>query len=424
MSKCISGLPNLQITSLSGTTITCEKLDAPPLRPEKTWRIASDESRISPLISLHESICHGTSYIFVSEKLTKTQQLFLISELNRLLPEPYNINAFLTSGSTGQSKIIVHSNNNLIKSAEKIISKFPKLKEKTFHHVFSTSYMAGLLNNLILPWISRSIIFLDNSFNPLSAFNITKNSSIFSTKFIWLNPTMIKSLVSASKLKNLVAPNWDFALSATGPLSDKLKNDFSNIFEIPIFNTYGSTEMLFISAELGNVNFHSCGEPLNNVFIKLNNSNEILVNTDTLARYELHYDDKLNNYNLISNDFNIFNKTNDVGEMISNSLILNSRSDDIVVVNGINYSLAPIEDYASKFPGVMHVCASMKYGGNHRDLVLFYEIDKGFPNFSVDLFSEYVKNFSENTLIPSKLFKIQFPILSNGKIDKYKLRNL
>lgn len=424
MTNCISGLPNLQITLLNGNTINCKNLDTTPVPQEKVWNHVSDEDRISPLISLHDSVCHGTSFIFTSRKLPKEKKTFLVSELNRLIPEPYGINAFLTSGSTGSPKIIIHSNNNLLKSAQKILKHFPQLKEKKFHHIFPTNYMAGLLNNLILPWISQSEIFLDNEFNPTSSLNLTRNSFTFSTEFAWLNPTMLKSLINASKYRSIPFPKWNFIFSATGPLLSDLKKDFSRLFKIPIFNTYGSTELLFISAEYKSLNFDSCGQPLEKIQIKLTSSKEILVKTDTLAIHELQFDNKVGAYSLITNNNSLFNNTHDVGDYISDSILLHSRSDDIVVLNGVNYSLTEIEDFASKFPGIKHVCASAKYGGTEKDLVMFFEKEESETKLSEEEFFRYLKTFSSPILVPKKLIDISFPISNNGKVDKFKLRNM
>ena len=424
MTNCISGLPNLHITFLNGSTLTCENLDTTSIPHEKIWKIASDEDRVSPLISLHDSVCHGTAYLFTSRKLPKEKKIFLISELNRLIPEPFGINAFLTSGSTGLPKIIIHTNKNLIISAQKILKQFPNLMGKRFHHVFPTNYMAGLLNNLILPWISQSEILLDNEFNPISSLNLTRNSFIFSTEFAWLNPTMIKSLINASKYRKITFPKWNFIFSATGPLQSDIKKDFSKLFEIPIFNTYGSTEMLFISAENQSINFDSCGQPLDKVQIQLTDLREILVRTDTLAVYELIYNRELNIYELITNNSSLFTNTHDLGDFISESIILNSRSDDIVVLNGINYSLTEIEIFASNYPGIKHACASAKYGGTEKDLILFYEKENNKAIFSEEEFLDYLKTISTPILVPRKLISIKFPISNNGKIDKFKLRNM
>ncbi len=424
MTNCISGLPNLQITLLNGDTLSCKNLDATSVPKNKIWKNASDEDRISPLFSLHDSICNGTAYLFTSRKLPKEKRIFLLSELNRLIPEPLGINAFLTSGSTGLPKIIIHTNKNLIISAQKILKQFPTLRGKKFHHVFPTNYMAGLLNNLILPWISQSEILLDNEFNPISSLSLTRNSVAFSTEFAWLNPTMIKSLINASKYRKITFPKWNFIFSATGPLHNDLKRDFSRLFDIPIFNTYGSTEMLFISAEYKSINFDSCGQPLDKVNIQLTDLKEILVRTDTLAIYELIYDKALNNYELIVNNNSLFTNTHDLGDIISDSILLTSRSDDIVVLNGINYSLTEIENFASKFPGIKHACASAKYGGTEKDLVLFYEKENNKLIFSEEEFLNYLKTISTPKLIPSKLINIKFPISNNGKVDKFNLRNM
>ena len=70
-----------------------------------------------------------------------------------------------TSGTSGSPKGVMHSFNNLILSAIAFNKKFNFNKKNTFYHNLPMSYMAGILNLLVLPFISESKIVLGKRFN-------------------------------------------------------------------------------------------------------------------------------------------------------------------------------------------------------------------------------------------------------------------
>ena len=85
----------------------------------------------------------------------------IINSLN--IDTPYLIT--FTSGSTGKPKGVIHSFENLIKSAESFNQRFGFSSENRFLHHLPMSYMAGILNSIILPFITQSKIILGSRFS-------------------------------------------------------------------------------------------------------------------------------------------------------------------------------------------------------------------------------------------------------------------
>ncbi|MCX6983739.1 MAG: AMP-binding protein, partial [Lentisphaerae bacterium] len=74
-----------------------------------------------------------------------------------------------TSGSTGVPKGVMHSFNNLVNSAVAFKDLFKFGPQNIFYHNFPMTYMAGILNLMIMPLISGSKIVLGERFGVANA---------------------------------------------------------------------------------------------------------------------------------------------------------------------------------------------------------------------------------------------------------------
>jgi len=104
-----------------------------------------------------------------------------------------------TSGSTGVPKGVVHSFKNLVLSAIAFNKRFNFGKENIFYHNLPMTYMAGILNLIILPFISESKIVIGEKFNVMNIANFWEIPIKYSVNTFWFIPTIITLLLKLDR---------------------------------------------------------------------------------------------------------------------------------------------------------------------------------------------------------------------------------
>lgn len=434
---CASGLPNFQINSLQFRKLDCEDLDYNEVQGQKftragNWQIIDSKDRISPLIGLHSAIVSSRSTFFLPKDKDMKWAKKMIDILETTNANHEGLAAFVTSGSSGEPTVVIHRTTSLIEACNKMLSQFPELRNNVFQHLFPSTYMAGILNNTLLPWIANSKIFLDNEFSFQSPFSIGEASQLQQTRFAWLSPSMMSSLTSAAGAKNFIKPQWEFYLSATAPLFTEVRDRFHDAFGIHGFNTYGSTELLFISAEHEWDSTVTSGNPLMGVKVEMIStgempdtlSQEIFVETNTSPVGIIKWQDETHEYQYVDLESIKRFSTRDIGHWEGERIMLTGRTDDIIVLGGINFSLANCEKIAKSFPGVVEACAFAPYGGSFLGLTLVYEIALNSSDFSEPNYLEFLKRELGAKYFPRNLVLKKLPRTHTGKVDRQAIRKI
>ncbi len=366
----------------------------------------------------------------------KTEDRFVqgaVKFLDRTVTSNAGLCAFLSSGSTGIPKIIVHSVSSLKKSALKIVERYPEISGKRFHHFFPSNYMAGILNCTLIPLLSGGSIFLDDQFNFSSSFTTPVRAKEFKAKVAWLSPSMLASInIQASKGRGSF-PEWEVVLAATGPLTTSVRDQVLEFSKSKIYNTFGTTESLFISTELEIRKQVDCGSPLSNVSARImsedgalcaTGSGALYVKSDTVAKYIFQGFETVGggfDFSEIPVSQDSYVPTGDAATIQNNRIQIEGRNDDIVVLGGLNISLARVESVAREFPQVIEVCAYARFGGTIADLSLYYEASD-VDLFSERLFHEFLVEKLGMDDVPRKLFRRNLPRTPSGKVDRMQIR--
>jgi long-chain acyl-CoA synthetase len=332
-------------------------------------------------------------------------------DLNLLLIPP----AFKSSGIP---KIVVHKLENLFKSANSLKEHYPILSGLRFLHYLPTHYMAGVLNTILLPAICGGSIVLDEVYSGNQMVYLPNKIKSQKIQMIWSTPNLINAICALYKNKS-IDTDLKLILHATGPLNMKKRDLISNIFDVTVLNTYGLTEILFVSGEQTMKQSITIGETISTSrFIYTNQTLRIfsttfpsavlLFNPETMILKQ----EKLN--------FNFF-ETNDLYYNTNNGVALNGRIDDIVKFNGVSVSLDYIENIANSFNSIFASCARVSNLDTMPFLELLIEIEPS-SNFSLSEFKNYLVNNLSKHEIPKKIIPSILEKLPNGKIDRVKIR--
>jgi long-chain acyl-CoA synthetase len=382
------------------------------------WVSYSGENRLES-ISLLRSCQDSSLNILLVPPVFKKLETSLLRQLNSCYPEGRSLIAFCSSGSSGVPKVIVHTFDKLIESANNLITHYPNIKNGVTYSSFPFFYMAGILNNLIVPLLAQSVVVLDKAFDFSSAFRISSLFERISIDWAWLSPGMINSIVSSNrKLSNSLT--LKFILSATGPLRQLRRNQASEYFRCDVLNTYGLTELLFVSGEWQASNDISLGKPIKGCDLRLEN-HEVQIRTNTLCEQIF----KLEKGRLIPTKLEFtpdkWVRTNDIGIPSSAGIQLTGRNDDIAILHGENVSLNLIEEVAESFDLVLASCARISPEGTSDILELFVELRIETDDAKSALRQHLIANLPLHWL-PSKISIKELPRLASGKIDRRCIR--
>jgi len=334
---------------------------------------------------------------------------------------------FFTSGTTGLPKGYVHSIEALINSANDMLMHLEIKKPIRMLHVMPIGYMAGFLNTIIMPLLTGGSIVLEEQFSPAIGMAFWKNCIQKNIDTFWLTPTMLSLVNKFTRSPSdveWIRQNIRYPLVATAKLKEKLFDEVKENLGIIPLETYGLTEMLFLSA-----NKHekyrrgSVGQLLPNISLDINKvTNELNVRSPYLAEKEI---------SLVESEVKIFDRnssfsTGDVGAIDSEGfLIISDRLKDIVKVGGVRISPRYIEEklllQCNEIEDIAVVGVDSEFWGE--ELVAYIILKPGNSEKSIIKIQENSKACLPKDHQPSHYRMIdKFPYSSTGKVDKRTLK--
>ena len=361
------------------------------------------------------------SNIFFSNLQNKKDQEKVLLNLNKFFPQSKKLLAFCTSGSTGRFKIIIHSLESLISSARDLIQHYPAIVGGVTYSGFPLNYMAGVLNNTIVPMVASSPIILDEDFSFSTAYRLKGLFTRYSVAWSWLSPGVINSFLSSGQEMD-ASINLKLILNATGPLLSNKRTLACNRFNTPVLNTYGLSELLFVSGENEVQSEVTIGKPLvmksvdvyeGRIAIKSNTECEYIFQTGEDYEFTPIAVERTPQGQFL---------TQDLGKIWKDIFVLSSRADDIVIRNGANVSLSLLEQTAESHPNVIHACARLNFSAKFEFLEVIVEIIDGVE-FKESEMRSYMVSLLPQSHLPSKIISEKLPKLPSGKVDKISIRN-
>ena len=325
---------------------------------------------------------------------------------------------FFSSGTEGEAKGIAH-NYNALKLSAINFNKHNNIKDNTiFLQFLPMSYMAGFLNSVLCILLANGKIVINKEFNFKFLINFPKLIEKFKINTIWLTPSnllLINELYSGIKNKLKILGSLKKIFVGTSPLLNKDKILFEKNFQKKLLNSYGLSEILFVSCSR-NAKDKGVGKILNNQKIKINKKNEILVKNNTFFKF--YYN---NNKKYLPKLSNKFYNTGDLGYFDqNNNLFVTGRSKDIIIKAGENIYPSNIENLINNKKLFKEICI---FGINDQvngEEVAIAIVKKDKINNS-RIYSHLKKKLT-NFYFPKKIFYLKkLPKSLNGKIQKKKI---
>lgn len=344
-----------------------------------------------------------------------------------------------TSGTTSMPKGVIHRVREMIENALVFDNVAGINMDNRFLHVMLMSYMAGILNTLLCPFIAGASILLEHPFDARSVLKFWKPIIKYSADTFWLSPTMVAALLQADRdtmgeqycrksIKNVFV--------GTAPLPLKIKKGFENKYGILLYESYGLSELLLVTTNSSNIlNLDgSVGNQLPGIEMRIvddrgksldkNIDGEVWIKTPYVMAGYLNYETL--DPDSISPDE--WFPTGDIGHINSDGyLFITGRKKDLIIKGGENISPRAIEDVILEHESIEQVAViGMPHYFYGEEIVAVIKLKSGF---SFDTVLHELKKLCREKLkessMPAEFINIEtLPVSSTGKIQKARLREM
>lgn len=326
-----------------------------------------------------------------------------------------------TSGTSGVTKGVEHTLDNLFLTAIALDNKVKK-NHGTFLHVMPMTYMAGILNSLIYPFLAGVKIVIAKRFSIISARCFWKIVTKYNADLFWLSPSMLMMINQMDRKKdgeNYCKNKEVVFLIGTAPLTNELRKTFNNRYGVSVFASYGLSETLFISVEtresLRRSEANSVGELLPGVEYIINDDGEMYIKVPWMyLRYT--------NENTAEYFDGEYYKSGDLAQLKDGCLYITGRSKDLIIKGGMNISPALIENVISKNKDILEcVVIGVKDSTGEEKVCCTYRLKNAVDDrtlLEAGLKKLVIGELGKNYTIDYLWQLDEIPRNINGKIDK------
>ncbi len=325
-----------------------------------------------------------------------------------------------TSGTSGNTKGVRNSLFNLCSTADAFNSCFNVGKGNVFVHLMPMTYMAGILNTIVQPFIAGSNIIIMGRFSPMVAFSFWQNVATSGVNTLWMSPSMLNIIlkVGNEKVGAEYCKNNDMLFFiGTAPLQQKTREQFEERYGVTLYASYGLSETLFLSTETKETVLNgrdNVGKIIEGVKYRFSEQGEFLVDVPWMF---LGY----TNENTEEYFDGSYYKTGDLAEISNNILQITGRCKDLIIKGGMNISAALIEKTVSQLEGVDECAAFGAVNEFQEESVVLAYVSNEF-DIEKAITAIIIEKLGRNYLIDS-FYKVNaIPKNINGKIDKNTLK--
>jgi long-chain acyl-CoA synthetase len=383
--------------------------------------IKTELDMANPDCIISDQALTGYKNILSSRLENKYDYKKLIEQLRNADAEKELLVTF-TSGTTSIPKGVVHSAGNLLKSAYALGKLFGFNEKDVFYHNFPPSYMAGMLNQFILPMLFGAKIAAGGRFNVQSALRFWESPMAFNANVFWCSPTMLRLILSLDKDdkgKRYCAENNVTIIIATAPLPLELRKDFERAYQVNLYESFGLSETLFNAGNCPEKTiFDRCaGYVLDGVRPKITGDGELVLACDWIFLRYLHEESNASK----REEF----YTGDFAELIDGRLYITGRKKDLIIKGGMNISPERSEkELEESLKGIDFAVIGTPDPVIGEKAVL---VCAGSPlplNIQRNINHILLKQLGKDFTIDSFISIAAIPRNDNGKTDKNKLRRL
>ena len=328
-----------------------------------------------------------------------------------------------TSGTTSVPKGIAQTSGAMLAAATAFADELGYDGDTRMLHVLPMTYMAGILNTILCPYVAGGSVVIDRAFDARSILSFWEPVAQHNANTFWLAPTMLAALLKLDREPS--GPRYAQAARTisvgTAPLPPSIRSEFEDRYGAPLYESFGLSELLFIST--GSPRHpnqaDSVGRPLPGVEVASGDDGELLVRTPfAMAGY-------LDDDGCPTAPPEWF-PTGDLGRLDAGDLFVTGRKKDLIIRGGLNVSPEAVEHALASHPAVARVAV---LGVPHEllgeEVVAVVELHPRNSLAEVEgALKEHARDRLAATAVPTQFVEVDtFPVGPTGKIQKAELRS-
>lgn len=343
----------------------------------------------------------------------------------------------VTSGTTGVPKAVAHRISGLLGNAIAFNDELGFGPDNRFLHVFPMAYMAGFLNTLLCPFMAGSSVVLTRAFDAQTVLRFWQPIIQHRANTFWLAPSMLMALLSVDRDPaglEYCRKHVKTICVGTASLPLKLKKAFERKYGVELFESYGLSELLLVSA---NSNHFprvdgSVGRLLPETEIRVVNERggpvgpgedgEICIETPyTMAGYLNYQTSQVDAVNPAD-----WFPTGDIGHVSTDGyLFITGRMKDLIIRGGINISPQGVEEVLMEHEAIAQVAViGLPHEFYGEEVVAVVRLKRGY---TLARERQSLEAFCRERLsvvsVPTRFIEIeQLPLSVTGKVRKSELR--
>ncbi len=341
-----------------------------------------------------------------------------------------------TSGTTSLPKGVPHRVASLLGNAMAFDRAFGVTEQSRFLHVMPMTYMAGFLNTLLCPFAAGASVVLAPQFTAQSGLRFWEPVVAHKADTFWVSPTMLAALIKIDRGPlgvEYCRAHQPQIFSATAPLPLKVRKDFHVKYGVDVIESYGLSELLLITANLGPAGTKdgAVGTRIAEADVEIRSEDGaglpsgqdggIFVRTPHMSQGYLNYDT-----GAVEPFANPWFDTGDIGHFDQDGyLFVTGRQKDLIIRGGFNISPRQVEEILLRHPAVEEVAvvgAPHDFYGEEIVAALIVKSGYSLADLQNDL-RALCRNELGGHATPDRFVSfVSFPVSTTGKVQKGKVR--
>lgn len=343
-----------------------------------------------------------------------------------------------TSGTSARPKGLAHKLGSMLRNATAFAGAQRIDQDSRFYLTLSMSYMGGLYNLLLLPFLCGASVVLDHVFDARSSLHFWDKARKYEINTLWLAPTVLSILLRmdrGSTGEELCRTSIRHAFVGFAPLPLRVKDDFESRYGVRLIENYGLSETLFVTARSQN---HTTGpgyvgSALPGIELRIVDDSQALLASGVDGEVRILTPDLMAGYlnadgALSEIDPAAWFSTGDIGHLDDQgSLFITGRKKDLIIRGGVNISPAAIEDALLHVEGIVEAAVvSIPHELYGEDIMAVLKLEPGVELESIlDSVMAHAKYKLAQHQLPARYMAIdELPRTANGKVQKALLREL
>jgi acyl-CoA synthetase (AMP-forming)/AMP-acid ligase II len=343
-----------------------------------------------------------------------------------------------TSGTSAKPKGLAHKLGRMFRNAAAFASAQGVDQDSRFYLTLSMSYMGGLYNLLVLPFLCGASVVVDHVFDARSSLRFWDQARNNRVNTLWLAPTVLSILLRMDRGRvgeEFCRSSVRHAFVGFAPLPLRVKDEFEARYGIRLIENYGLSETLFVTARSNTAleGIGYVGDALPGVALRVARGEGELVGPSLDGEVQILTPDLMAGYldadgSLLPMDASAWFPTGDVGHLDeAGSLFITGRKKDLIIRGGVNISPAAIEEALTQVDGIAEVAVvSIPHELYGEDVVAVLKLDAGVELESIlELVVDHAKRNLAQHQQPARYIAIdELPRTANGKVQKSRIREL